>query len=105
MCRNAVSNPRSCRWKIQLLWPNRYICLSVPAYRWREAEGDGFTDRIEIGVETESEQLRGAVSAFADYIGSETLAVDLRVEALPEVEPLALEVAGQAVKVYVRKKK
>jgi len=69
---------------------------------FRKEQSYDYTDRIEIGVETESEQLRAAVAAFADYIGSETLALDLRFEALAGVEPLELELAGQTVKLCVR---
>ena len=61
-----------------------------------------FTDRIEIGLVTGSEELKAAFREFANYIQGETLATRLVFEPLPGVEPLDVNLAGHAVKFYVR---
>jgi isoleucyl-tRNA synthetase len=69
----------------------------------RKAMGLAFTDRIEIGLVTESEELKAAAKTFAEYIGGETLSKKLAFEPLPGVEPVEVNIAGHAVKLYVRK--
>jgi isoleucyl-tRNA synthetase len=71
---------------------------------FRKEQSYEYTDRIEIGVQTEAAPLRAAIETFADSIRNETLAVDLRLEALPGVEPLELDLAGHALKLHVRRK-
>jgi isoleucyl-tRNA synthetase len=61
-----------------------------------------YTDRIVIGLVTGSEELKAAVRQFADYIRSETLAVELVFEPLPGVEPVALNLAGHELELYVK---
>ena len=61
-----------------------------------------FTDRIEVGIVTASEELRRAIEENADYIQGETLADRLVFEALAGVEPLECEVAGYKVLIHVR---
>ena len=61
-----------------------------------------YTDRIEIGVVTADADLRAALEQFADYIRGETLAVALRFEALPGVEPVSTAIAGGEAQLYVR---
>ncbi|HRX80752.1 MAG TPA: DUF5915 domain-containing protein, partial [Pirellulaceae bacterium] len=61
-----------------------------------------FTDRIEVGIVTESEELRKAIKENIEHIKGETLADSIVFEALAGVEPLECEVAGVAVKIYVR---
>jgi isoleucyl-tRNA synthetase len=61
-----------------------------------------YTDRIVIGVVTESGPLRTALERFRDYLMAETLAVELRSEALPGVEPVELNLAGESVALYVK---
>jgi isoleucyl-tRNA synthetase len=44
-----------------------------------------FTDRIRLGIVTDSAQLRTAVNLFADYVRRETLALEIVFEPLPGV--------------------
>jgi isoleucyl-tRNA synthetase len=60
-----------------------------------------FTDRIEVGIVTDSEELRQAIEENVEHIKGETLADSIVFEALAGVEPLECEVAGVAVKIYV----
>ena len=61
-----------------------------------------YTDRIEVGVATESEELRAALRGNSDYINGETLSVKLVLEPLPEVEPADLKLSGHELTLYVR---
>jgi isoleucyl-tRNA synthetase len=61
-----------------------------------------YTDRIEVGLVTSSDELRRAVAENEDYIQGETLAVDVNFQALNKVEPVEHTVAGAAVQLYVR---
>lgn len=68
----------------------------------RKELGCQFTDRISIGLVTESPELKAAIEQFADYIKGETLSVDLSFAPLADVEPLATTVADYAATVYVK---
>jgi len=61
-----------------------------------------YTDRIDIGIATESEQLRSAIEKFRTIIGSETLAVTIVFKPLEKVEPVELNIAGDSAELYVR---
>lgn len=61
-----------------------------------------FTDRIEIGIVTESDALRQAVEQFQDYISTETLASSIGFEPLTDVEPIAAKIGDADVQLYVR---
>jgi isoleucyl-tRNA synthetase len=61
-----------------------------------------FTDRIVVGIATESDELQAAVTDFGSYIRGETLAVDLQLGPLEGVEPIDATVAGFPVELYVR---
>jgi len=61
-----------------------------------------FTDRIVVGIVTESEELRAAVTEFGSYIRGETLAVELRLGPLEGVEPTDFTVAGYPARLYVK---
>ncbi|HEX4150288.1 MAG TPA: DUF5915 domain-containing protein, partial [Pirellulales bacterium] len=61
-----------------------------------------YTDRIVVGVVTDAEEIRQAVHDFGDEIRGETLALRLGCDPLPDVEPLALNLAGAAVQLYVK---
>jgi isoleucyl-tRNA synthetase len=62
-----------------------------------------FTDRIVIGIVSDSDEVRRAIREFADYIQSETLALELRTDSLAGVEPVELDLAGNEVKVYIHR--
>jgi isoleucyl-tRNA synthetase len=68
----------------------------------RKDRGCQFTDRIVIGVVTGSPEVLTAIRDFADYIKSETLAVEIKLEPLPGVEPFVIDLAGQKVTVYIK---
>ena len=62
-----------------------------------------YTDRIRVGLVTESAGLRAAAEQFADYICSETLAIELRFEPMPGVEPLEIVVGDHKALLYVQR--
>ena len=68
----------------------------------RKELGCQFTDRIEIGVVTESVELRSAIEEFQEYIKEETLGMRLGFEALPGVEPIEVTIGDAKAKIYVR---
>ena len=68
----------------------------------RKAMGCEFTDRIAIGVETPSEELRRAIEQFADYIQGETLAVRLQQQPLDDAELLETNLADHPIALTVR---
>jgi isoleucyl-tRNA synthetase len=68
----------------------------------RKEQGCQFTDRIMIGIVTESAELRTAIEQFCDYICGETLAIEIVFGALVGVEPLAIDVAGHTAMLYVK---
>ncbi|HEX4128458.1 MAG TPA: isoleucine--tRNA ligase [Pirellulales bacterium] len=61
-----------------------------------------YTDRIELGIETDDPDIQAAAGDFQDTIASETLAVRVLVGPLPGVEPVSIELAGKPVKLYVK---
>jgi len=61
-----------------------------------------YTDRIAVGVVTAGDELRAAFEQFEDYIRRETLAVELRLQPLPDAEPIELKLAGHAVTLHVK---
>jgi len=69
----------------------------------RKEMGLEFTDRIEIGIVTESDLVRRAVAAHREYIMRETLAIRLVDEPLAGVEPLGKPIEGEPVTFYVKK--
>jgi len=61
-----------------------------------------YTDRILVGLKTESAELRSALAQFGDYIRGETLALQLEPKALPEAEPTDLKVGDYSATLYVQ---
>ena len=68
----------------------------------RKETGCEFTDRIELGVVTESDELAAAVEQFAEHIATETLAVGLSSRPVDGVEPHEAKIAGAAVGLYLK---
>ncbi|TWT29883.1 isoleucine--tRNA ligase [Blastopirellula retiformator] len=62
-----------------------------------------YTDRIEIGVVTEAEELQEALTENGDYITGETLGNSLNAKALAEVDPIECEIGDFPAKLYVKK--
>jgi isoleucyl-tRNA synthetase len=67
----------------------------------RKEMGCEFTDRIAIGIETESAELKAAIEQFREYIEGETLAVKMVLGSLPSAEPVDVEAGGYSAKLYV----
>jgi isoleucyl-tRNA synthetase len=61
-----------------------------------------YTDRILIGIVTDSIELQKAVEQFGDYIKAETLAVELKSGAIAGVEPVELDLAGHKLSLFVQ---
>jgi isoleucyl-tRNA synthetase len=61
-----------------------------------------YTDRIEVGLVTDSAELKAAIANFKDYIAQETLAVKFVAEPLSGTEPTRITIAGHDLAVYLR---
>ena len=61
-----------------------------------------FTDRIEVGIVTESAEIRGAVEMFRDYIAEETLAVSVVSEPIDGVEAVEVKIGDATANVFVK---
>jgi isoleucyl-tRNA synthetase len=68
----------------------------------RKEMGCEFTDRITVGIETESAELKAAVEQFREYIQGETLAVTIIYSALPGVDASQTEIADASLTLYVQ---
>ena len=53
----------------------------------RKEIGCEYTNRIEVGLTTDSTELSAAIEAYRDYIAQETLAVKLGLEPVPGIDP------------------
>ena len=71
----------------------------------RRDSGCEYTDRIELGIVTDSAELCKAITDFAEYVQSETLSIRISFEALPGVDPLEVKIAGHTAKIYLRRVK
>ncbi|QGJ68729.1 Isoleucyl-tRNA synthetase [Planctomycetales bacterium 10988] len=69
----------------------------------RKEMGCEYTDRIEVGLVGDDEELAMALEQFGDYIQGETLATCLQSEPLSKVDPSSIKVAGQDYELYLRK--
>ncbi len=67
----------------------------------RKAIGCEFTDRIVVGVQSDSPEWEDALQRFADYIRGETLAVEIQFAPLPGVEAIEVEIGDRLVKLWV----
>jgi isoleucyl-tRNA synthetase len=74
----------------------------VHAIQTRRKEiGCEYTDRIRIGVTTDSDELRRAIEEFRDYVAQETLAVEIVVRPEPAAGAIELELGGHRATVSV----
>jgi len=64
-----------------------------------------YTDRIELGVVTDSAELTAAITQFADYIQTETLCTRIGFESLAGVEATEAKLAGEPVTLYLKRLK
>ena len=69
----------------------------------RRDRGCEYIDRIELGIVTDSDELRRAINEFADYIQSETLSVRIVFEPFSDCEPIEMKIADQKVLIYLRR--
>ena len=70
----------------------------------RKETGCEFTDRIEVGIESDDPTVVAAVEGFGDYIAGETLADAVTLDPIGGVEPLEVKVGDAAIKLYLRVK-
>jgi len=68
----------------------------------RKGKDCAFTDRIEIGVATESAELHKAIEQFREFVRKETLAVNLVCEKLAGVEPVSAKIGVADAQIYVK---
>jgi isoleucyl-tRNA synthetase len=61
-----------------------------------------YTDRIRVGVATDSAEIKAAVEQFGDYIRGETLAIDLSFEPLAGVDPFDIAIGENRATIYVK---
>jgi isoleucyl-tRNA synthetase len=61
-----------------------------------------YTDRIEIGLLTDSAEMVAAIEQFRGYIGQETLANKIVSQPVAGVEPFTAKVLGHDLALYVR---
>ncbi|MCA9238991.1 MAG: hypothetical protein KDA37_02275, partial [Planctomycetales bacterium] len=69
----------------------------------RKEIGCEFTDRIEIGLATESDELRQAVDSFGDYVARETLADSLTIGALGGVDAVDVKLGDDTAQLYLKR--
>lgn len=61
-----------------------------------------YTDRIQVGIVTDSEKLNAVFDSFGDYVKGETLAVELGRVALADVESVSGKIDGEQIELYVK---
>jgi isoleucyl-tRNA synthetase len=68
----------------------------------RKEIGCEYTDRIEVALVTDAQELVEAIEQFYDYIAQETLAKEIADQPLPGVEPAEARVLNDRLTIYVR---
>jgi isoleucyl-tRNA synthetase len=68
----------------------------------RKEMGCEFTDRIEVGVVTESKELQNAVEQFQAYVARETLTESIGLVRLANVEPNQTQIGDAQAAIYVQ---
>jgi isoleucyl-tRNA synthetase len=69
----------------------------------RKEMGLEFTDRIVVGLVTDSDELAEAVNLFRRYIQGETLSVEIGFSLLSGVEAVEVKVGDYTATLYVKK--
>ncbi|MEM8865493.1 MAG: isoleucine--tRNA ligase [Planctomycetota bacterium] len=67
----------------------------------RKELGCEFTDRIEVGIETESTDLATAIEQHHDYLAGETLADTLAMNSQNDAKPIDIKVGDATAKLYI----
>jgi isoleucyl-tRNA synthetase len=68
----------------------------------RKDMGCQFTDRIEVGLASDSAELRSAIEQFREYLQGETLAVATHFDPIAGAEPADVEIADYQATLYVK---
>lgn len=68
----------------------------------RKDTGCEYTDRIEVGITTDSAEIRRAVEQFSDYICGETLAAQLKLSAIQGIEAEETKLGEETLNLYVK---
>jgi len=68
----------------------------------RKELGCEFTDRIELGIVTESDEIRSAIETHAEYVAQETLADQLSFASINGTEEIEGKLCDEPVQLYVR---
>ena len=68
----------------------------------RKELGCQYTDRIVVGVVTNSLEVRRAINEFADYIRAETLAIEVSTTPIAGVVEVELNLGGHRVRLWVK---
>jgi isoleucyl-tRNA synthetase len=68
----------------------------------RKELGCEFTDRIVVGLTTESAELKSAIEQFGEYIRNETLAVELQMAVLSGCESLETKIGDDTIVLSIR---
>ncbi|MCL6501795.1 MAG: isoleucine--tRNA ligase [Pirellulales bacterium] len=68
----------------------------------RKELGCAYTDRIAVGLADASPQLAEALQQHSGYIRRETLAVELKMQAIEGVEPVEISLGEETLRLYVR---
>ncbi len=68
----------------------------------RKSKSCQYTDRLKVGVVTDSEEIRHAITQFDEYIKSQTLTLELAPGPREGCEPIEVTVAGHPVTFYVQ---
>jgi isoleucyl-tRNA synthetase len=71
----------------------------------RKDIGCEYTDRIEIGIVTTSDDVRKAIEGSREYIMTETLSAKLVFEPLADVTPVEVKLGDETLQIYVRRLK
>jgi isoleucyl-tRNA synthetase len=67
----------------------------------RKDSGCEFTDRIEIGIETDDPAIRSAVEQFGDYIRGETLSIRIVLGSLAGITPTEIKLGTATIQLYL----
>jgi isoleucyl-tRNA synthetase len=68
----------------------------------RKDRGCEYTDRIEVGIVSDSAVIRRAVEQFADYMRGETLAIELKLGPITGVDPIEVKISEEVATIYLR---
>ena len=68
----------------------------------RKDQSCDYTDRIQVGLVTESDEVRQAVERFGDYIRGETLCAELTLQPIAGVTAEESSLAGKPLGLYVK---